>query len=238
MFKKRELDTMSKLRFLLALLCSLFFINSQAQKLNQSLPVLPVKSTLYVDSLLVKAVEASAMIHVQQLEILQKQEQINREKKGWLSSFRLGVQFLSISTDYQQEVTRVGVLPSLGLSLSIDFERLLTTSSLIRSAKLEKAKAEKLIELQQDELLSKLIEITNSLELSYEQAQIRHSTFLTLLDELTLVQERFKRGELDLSNYLNAYSAVEQAKENYLMAFYSVKKQQQLLDFLTETSKK
>ena len=152
-----------------------------------------------------------------QLEI--REENIRREKLGWLSSFRMGLQFLSVDQDYSQGVTRIGVLPTLGVSLQVDFERFFTTPSRIRSARYESS----IIKLEKDRLIkNRQAEITSiyyDYILLIEQTRNRYATLQTIKEQGKLVEERFRNGETDLDTYLNSVSAVDNALE----AFYETR---------------
>ncbi len=212
---------------------SLSFNSVNAQSNSALLPTPPTKNEQGIDSLIQQALRQSAILKVQLNEVADKQEVINREKMGWLSSFKMGVQFLSISQDYSAQTTTVGVLPSLGISLQIDFERLFTTPSNIRSAKLQKSNAKLAYESESQTIAIKIQELLFDMELAIKQSEIRYQTFFTIADQLTLIEERFKRGELEISVYLNALNSINDAKESYLMVYYDVMKKKASLDLLT-----
>jgi len=213
---------------------SLGFISVKAQSNSVVLPTPPTKIEASADTLIQQALNQSAILKVQLNEVADKQEVINREKMGWLSSFKMGVQFLSISQDYTAQTTTVGVLPSLGISLQIDFERLFTTPSNIRSAKLQKINAKLAYESESETIAIKIQELLFDMELAIKQSEIRYQTFFTIADQLTLIEERFKRGELEISVYLNALNSINDAKESYLMVYYDVMKKKASLDLLTQ----
>ena len=221
------------LLFSIGMWISLGFISVKAQSNSVVLPTPPTKIEASADTLIQQALNQSAILKVQLNEVADKQEVINREKMGWLSSFKMGVQFLSISQDYTAQTTTVGVLPSLGISLQIDFERLFTTPSNIRSAKLQKINAKLAYESESETIAIKIQELLFDMELAIKQSEIRYQTFFTIADQLTLIEERFKRGELEISVYLNALNSINDAKESYLMVYYDVMKKKASLDLLT-----
>jgi len=221
------------LLFSIGMWISLGFISVKAQSNSVVLPTPPTKIEASADTLIQQALNQSAILKVQLNEVADKQEVINREKMGWLSSFKMGVQFLSISQDYSAQTTTVGVLPSLGISLQIDFERLFTTPSNIRSAKLQKINAKLAYESESETIAIKIQELLFDMELAIKQSEIRYQTFFTIADQLTLIEERFKRGELEISVYLNALNSINDAKESYLMVYYDVMKKKASLDLLT-----
>jgi outer membrane protein TolC len=226
---------MANVKFTYLLFTFYFVLMAIATNAQQTLPNPPESFSENTDSLKRVAIEKSALLKGQIAEIAVKQEGVNREYRGWLSSFKMGIQFLNVSQDFEQNITKVGVLPSLGVSIQVDFERLFNTSSNIRSAKLEKVKAEQTYLLQQQSVELQIQELIADLELGIQQAQIRYQTYFTIVDQLTLVEERFKRGEIELNSYLNALTAVEQARESYFMVYFDIHKKKAHLALLTQT---
>jgi outer membrane protein TolC len=161
----------------------------------------------------------SQVIEQQDYELMIRDEKIRREKLGWLSSFRLGLQFLTVNQDFDNDVTRVGVLPTLGVSLQVDFERFFTTPSRIRSARHEKTiihlEQQRLMEVRKNEITSLYYEYV----LMSEKTSVRFTTLQTVRDQKSLIEERFRNGETDLETYLNVVNSVDNATE----AFYETK---------------
>ena len=171
------------------------------------------------DSLSVIALGNTPEIKQQDYELDIREEKIKREKMGWLSSFRMGIQFLNVAQDYQNDVTRVGVLPTMGVSLQLDFERFFTTPSRIRSARMEssiiKLEKDRMVKVRQSEIVSYYYEYV----LLVEKTKNRYTTLQTIKEQGKLIEERFRNGETDLDAYLNSVTAVDNATE----AFYETK---------------
>ena len=229
--KSTKLTSTFRFLLLLSLWIVLSFISSSAQ---EHLPVPTESISFSKDSLVSLAIQHSSLLKAQLEEIKDKQEVINREKMGWLSSFKMGIQFLNISQDYNADVTRVGVLPSLGLSIQIDFERLFTTPSNIRSATFQKNKIKQSYQVELQTLALQIQELVFDIDLALKQSEIRYKTFFTIADQLTLIEERFKRGEIEMSVYLDALNSVDQAKESYLLVYYDVLKKKAHLELITK----
>lgn len=161
----------------------------------------------------------SPEVNQQDFELKIRDEKIKREKLGWLSSFKMGVQFLSVNQDYDAGVTKVGVLPTLGVSLQLDFERFFTTPSRVRSARHESS----IIKLEKDRLIkvheSEVISFYYDYVLLTEQTNSRFMTLQTIKEQAKLIEEQFRNGETDLDEYLNSINAVDNAIE----AFYETK---------------
>lgn len=171
------------------------------------------------DSLAKMSLSNSPEINQQDFELKIRDEKIKREKMGWLSSFKMGVQFLSVNQDYDAGVTKVGVLPTLGVSLQLDFERFFTTPSRIRSARHESS----IIKLERDRLIkvreSQIMSFYYDYVLLIEKTNTRFTTLQTIKEQAKLIEEKFRNGETDLDEYLNSVNSVDNAKE----AFYETK---------------
>lgn len=201
---------------------------------SQILPKPTIEIPTDVDSLTQSAFSHSAQLKAQLADIAEKQESINREYRGWLSSFKMGIQFLNVSQDFDANVTKVGVLPSFGVTIQVDFERFFNIGSNIRSAKFQKEKAQQMYKVQQQTIAIQIQDLVNDMSLSMKQAEIRYQTYFTISDQLTLTEERFKRGEIELGVYLNALNAVEQSKENYYLAYFDLQKKYDQLKLITQ----
>lgn len=174
---------------------------------------------MMADSIAKMSLLNSPEISQQEYELKIKEEKIRREKMGWLSSFKMGLQFLSIDQNYNAGTTSVGILPSLGVSLQIDFERFFTTPSNVRSARHEssiiKLEIDKIINTRETRMMATYYDYV----LLIEQTNTRFTTLQTIKDQSKLIEERFRNGETDLDTYLNSVSSVDNAKE----AFYETK---------------
>lgn len=191
----------------------LFSVEGKAQEFDY------MYHRMMADSLAKIALTNTPEIDQQDFELAIREEKIKREKLGWLSSFRMGLQFLSVDQDYDNGITTVGVLPNLGVSLQLDFERFFTTPSRIRSARYES----EIIKLEKTRLEKVRVNQISAFYYNYvlqiEKTQIRFTTLQTVKEQGLLVQERFKNGETDLNTYLNSVNAIDNAKE----AFYDTK---------------
>ena len=174
---------------------------------------------MIADSLAQLGLLNSPEINQQDYELKIRDEKIKREKMGWLSSFKMGVQFLSVSQDYDAGITKVGVLPTLGVSLQLDFERFFTTPSRIRSARHEssiiKLEKERLVKVRESQITSFYYEYV----LLIEKTNTRFTTLQTIKEQAKLIEEKFRNGETDMDTYLNSVNSVDNAKE----AFYETK---------------
>lgn len=204
-----------------------------AQGSDDTLPELPNVETLLSDSLIQMILIQSPVLQAQKVDIKQKTEAVSMAKKGWWSSFRMGINFLNVAQDFENQTTTVGFLPSLGVNIQVDFERLLKTPNTIRDAKLAKQKARYMLANQQQELHIKIAGLINTLHLSVDRSKARRISYETIRNQLVLIEERFSRGETEFATYLNALNAVNQARESYLETYYAaVSAYQQIQLFL------
>lgn len=89
-----------------------------------------------LDSLVDKAVENSPTLKAFTHDQALYQEEYLQKKRNWISSFRIGVNIFSVNTvaTEEQSVTTTGVLPNLGVTLSIDPEKFVNRKSYMRQA--------------------------------------------------------------------------------------------------------
>lgn len=167
---------------------------------------------------LVARIQELPELRKQDLEIEAARERYLQEKKGWLSSFKLGVQFLSISQDFDAGVTQVGILPTIGLNLQLDLERFSTTRSRVRAALIEREIAQYEYERIHIEKIAEFNALYLEWAYAKEQVDIRFQSLNTMKEQALLQEERFRDGEIDLNDYLNSVNALDNAREAYAQA--------------------
>ena len=94
-----------------------------------------------LDSLVQKAYRNSATIKTFDEAMELYDEEYLQKKRNWVSSFRLGVNLFSASTSLNQDdqsFTTYGVLPNVGLNLTIDPAQLVNRKSMMRQAENKK----------------------------------------------------------------------------------------------------
>ena len=169
-----------------------------------------------VDSLVNAGFDHSYLLAGLDAELQVTHEKILQERRGWLSSFRLGVQFFSFDTDYQTNTTRAGILPSLGLNLQVDIERLANNASLIRTAKSDARRVGNEILKQRRAMRLWITETYVQYRQSIEVVAHRKAILETQLEQEKLVEARFKRGECKLDDVLKIRTAIEQTREGII----------------------
>jgi outer membrane protein TolC len=91
-----------------------------------------------LDSLSSLAVRNSNLLKAIDQEILMYEEEVLQKRRLWLTSFRFGVNLFSANTqldENNQSITTYGVLPTLGLNMTVDPEKLVNRKSYIRQSR-------------------------------------------------------------------------------------------------------
>jgi outer membrane protein TolC len=237
-----------KIAHVLILMFSSVSISLQAQTEStnpvkqeiQAIELLLLNETA-LDSLTNLALDNSYYIHGFEAELGQQYENVREEKNKWYSTFRLGINFFSLSTsvnNQDQSVTRAGVLPNLGVSLSIDPEKFINRGSYIRKAQLNVTRAESQVHHQQKMLRKEIIGLyyqyleALGIILLREEAKQYHQ------QQVTLLEERFKKGEGRLEDLLNNQGALALASEALLRAQLAVRKIKQEIIVITSDTER
>ncbi len=170
-----------------------------------------------LDSLVQRVYKHSGLLKAFDEEMGMYDEEVLQKKRNWVSSFRLGLNILSANTyaGYEdQSVTDIGVLPNLGVTLTIDPEKFVNRKSYVRQATNKKQRS---FYLQQDhkqrlkkEILGLYYDYLQMLEcivlkehtlntrkqhLSYMEVAFRGGT--VTYDQLLVVQNQFNLWEAE-----------------------------------------
>ncbi len=194
-----------------------------------------------LDSLVDLAIQNSYYIHGFMAELGQQYENVREEKNKWYSTFRLGINFFSLSTtlnNQDQSVTRAGLLPNLGFTLSIDPEKFINRGSYVRKAELNITRAESQVNHQRKMLRKEII----SLYYQYLEAlgiiELREESKQNQKQQCILIEERFKNGEGKMEDLLNMQGALALASEALLRAQLASKKIKQELNIFTSDTER
>jgi len=115
-----------------------------------------------LDSIVEKAYLNAPVVRAFDQEMELYEEEYLQKKRNWVSSFRLGVNIFSATTDVtseSQSVTSLGILPNLGLNLSIDPAKLVNRKSSMRQAEDKKMRSYYLQQDQKQVLKSKIVNL-------------------------------------------------------------------------------
>lgn len=192
--------------YLIALTLVLLAAGASAQ--NYQAEVLRVSHIIHnnaiLDSLANLALENSGVLKALDEEMSMYAEEVLQKKRQWVSSFRFGVNLFSASTvaNNNESITTLGVLPNVGLSLTIDPENLVNRSSYVRQSqhKLERSKY-----LRTDHITRVKREIVNHyydyLTL-LEAILLEENTLNTRKQHLYTMQVAFQNGTASFSDVM------------------------------------
>lgn len=156
-----------------------------------------IKDPVILDSLVQRVNEHSGLLKAFDEEMGMYDEEIAQKKRNWISSFRLGLNIISADTyaGYNNEsITDVGVLPNLGVTLSIDPEKFINRKSYVRQAT---NKRQRSYYLQQDhkQLLKKeILGLYYDYLMMLEGIVLKEHTLNTRKQHLEVMEIEFRGG--------------------------------------------
>ncbi|MEQ8812074.1 MAG: TolC family protein [Imperialibacter sp.] len=180
-----------------------------------------------IDSLVDLALVNSYYLKSFDAELAQQYENVKQEKNKWLSTFRMGINFFSLNTSVDgqnQSVTTAGVLPNLGVTLSIDPEKFINRGSYIRKAEYNIVRAENSLKNQRKAVRSQVVDIFYTYLEALGIAQLRISANQTQSEQVTLVTERFRKGEAGMEEVLLIQNGMNLTQEAVLKSELAVRK--------------
>ncbi len=205
---------------------------------RQSIEIL-LSNESAIDSLVNLAITNSYAINGYKAELLQQHENVRQERTRWLSTFRLGINFFSMTTSVNsldQSITRVGVLPNLGFNLTVDPEKFINRSSYIREAQQNVVRAESQVRNQRKMLRTEIIGLFYTYLESLGILELRTSASQNMAEQCLLIEEKFKKGEGRMEDLLNTQNALVLAKESLLKAQLNVRKLRKEINILISDS--
>lgn len=190
-----------------------------------------------LDSLVTLAWQNSYWIKGFEAELGQQHENVRQEKNRWVSSFRMGVNFFSVNTQVNannESVTTAGLFPQLGLTLSIDPERFISRSSYIREARLQVVRAENQVLHQRRQLRLEIVQLFYQYLETLGILELREQSQQTQQEQCALLEEKFKRGEVQLEAVLLNQNALALAHEAVLRAEVQAQRIRQEINLLIQ----
>nr|WKN34475.1 TolC family protein [Tunicatimonas sp. TK19036] len=193
-----------------------------------------------LDSIVDQMLTNSYLLRSAKAELLQKQEAWAQSKRSWLSTFIVGVSLYSQSTSFdettQTSVTTSGVLPNLGVSLSINPEKLMNMRSNARIAQQDIVRSENAMNEQRRTLkifiIGKYYEYLEALNV----LEFRYNTHESQREMESQTQQKFERGEATYGEVLMAQNGLINAEEAVIRAEIFVKKLKQEITLYTTDS--
>ncbi len=156
-----------------------------------------IKNPIILDSLVHRVHEQSGLLKSFDEEILMYDEEILQKKRNWVSSFRVGLNLISADTyaGYNNEsITDVGVLPNLGVTLSIDPEKFVNRKSYVRQAT---NKRQRTYHIQQDHkqrLKKEILGLYYDYLMMLEGIVLKEHTLNTRKQHLNVLEVEFRGG--------------------------------------------
>lgn len=188
-----------------------------------------------IDSLFTIAIANSPWIKTYEMDYRRTAEDLKQEKKKWLSTFRLGINFFSLTTTVNgndQSVTTAGLLPNVGLNLGIDPEKFINRGSYLREANYN-------LERSGFQLQHQLRGLRDEVTIAYfrnKEAkliyQLRMEANQTQEATCIVLKEKYRRGEIGINDYLLAENGLILTKEALLKATLELNKIQHQLQTL------
>ncbi|HQQ95795.1 MAG TPA: TolC family protein [Cyclobacteriaceae bacterium] len=205
---------------------------------RQSIEIL-LSNESAIDSLVNLAITNSYAINGYKAELLQQHENVRQERTRWLSTFRLGINFFSMTTSVNsldQSITRVGVLPNLGFNLTVDPEKFINRSSYIREAQQNVVRAENQVSNQRKMLRTEIVGLFYTYLESLGILELRTSASQNMAEQCLLIEEKFKKGEGRMEDLLNSQNALVLARESLLKAQLNVRRLRKEINILISDS--
>lgn len=185
-----------------------------------------------LDSLVTLAVQNSNLLKAMDQEINMHTEEILQKRRSWVSSFRLGVNVFSANTTVNsadQSVTTYGLLPNVGLNLSIDPEKLLNRSSYVRQSEDKREYARHMQANHRMAIKKDILNLFYEYLTMLESVDIRQQALDGRVQQEQFVASNFETGEATYAELLIASNQVFLAKEALMItAVDAMKKKREI----------
>ena len=217
------------MKYLTIFLSLLMWYTTSAQDVKEEIANIEsiLNNEVIIDSLVAVAIRESYLLKSYDAERLQQEENVLQEKRKWLSSLRFGVNFFNVNTTIDENnnsVTSAGLLPNLGLTIGIDPEKIINRKSYVREAQYDVKRAENRIETTKREIKGLIIDLYYKYLEALKIVEIRQNSYETQLQQVTLLEEKFKNGQSRLDELLNVQSALNLSEESVMKARLSAEK--------------
>jgi outer membrane protein TolC len=192
-----------------------------------------------MDSLINRALMNSYWIKGFEAELAQQYENVTQEKNRWVSTFRMGINFFSVNTQVNannESVTTAGILPQLGLTLSIDPERFISRKSYIREAQYNVTRAQQQVQHQRRQIRLELVQLFYQYLEMLGVLELRQTAQQTQQEQCILMEEKFKRGEEQMEAVLLNQNALLLTNESVIKAQLQTRKLKQQIEILTNAT--
>lgn len=178
-------------------------------------------SEAILDSLVTRVLSNSNLIKAIDQEMVMYDEEIKQNKRSWISSFRLGVNVFSANTTLDannESYTTYGLLPNVGLNLSIDPAKLVNRKSYVRQSESKREYSRYIQEDAKTKLKKDILNLYYDYLGLLESVNIRHQAYTTRQQQQEFLDESFRAGNASYTEALIAENQVHLAKEALVKA--------------------
>jgi len=185
-----------------------------------------------LDSLVTMAYNSSGLLQAFNQEIGIYEEEILQKKRNWISSLRFGLSIFSANTVVQesQSVTTLGVLPNLGLNLSIDPEQFINRSSYLRQAVHKQERAQYQMQEHRQQLKLELLRQYYDYLTLLESVLLKVKTLQTRQQHLDVIEIAFKNGNATYDEVMVVQNQLNLWEEDLMKTRMAIlKKKKELL---------
>ncbi len=209
--------------FLFSFIClSQITVDQEIERVNNLL-----LDSITLEEIIDRAFENSPFLKSAAIEVERRALDIKKEKRSWLRELRFGFNFLDVSTsvnEQQQNVTTTSVLPNFGVSLTMSPETFVNRKTNIKDAKLNYQRFKRSLENERQNLKIQLItKYYNYLE-SLELHKIIEKSKENSIQQLLVIEERFKKGEIRIDAVLVAQKGLSDIEQALIKNFNRIKK--------------
>lgn len=221
---------MTRLTIFLLLLISGYHGMAQRDfnyKKERQLVDLLLQDRSMLDSIVDNALAHSNQIQAMEAETLQKEQLLKQERRSWLSTFQMGVNFFNTQTrldEFNRPVTTASLMSNVGVSFSVNPERLANLGSRKKVAKYE---IERVNQMQNEQrrilrnfITGKYYDYIEALNV----IEIRTNAVQTQRERLEIVTLQFKRGEAEADQLMQLEMGLSSLEESFLKSkIYAMK---------------
>ena len=159
-----------------------------------------------LDSLVARVHEHSNLLMAFDQEIGMYEEEIIQKKRNWITSFRVGLNIFSAETysgNNNESITNVGILPNLGVSLSIDPENFVNRKSYVRQATNKQQRSYHLQQDHKQRLKKEILGLYYDYLLMLEGLVLKEQTLNTRKQHLDYMEIEFRGGTVSYDQLLS-----------------------------------
>jgi outer membrane protein TolC len=188
-----------------------------------------------LDSLVSRVHANSGLLKAFDQEIQMYEEEALQKKRNWVNTFRFGVNVFSANTNVStnnESVTTLGVLPNVGLTLTVDPEKLVNRRSYIRQAENKKQYSYYMKMDHRQRLKNEVITMYYDYLQLLESIVILQHGLETRRQHAMVMEVEFKNGNATFDQLLVVQNQVHLAEDELMKAHISAMKQKSRIEVL------